>query len=296
MLDHHPDRRRPYLYPEKKYHMDTMCSTCATEFPAGRPLPYLCPVCNDDRQYIPLAGQQWTSMEALSKTHTVKISPLTPELYALQVTPAFAIDQRALLLLSPDGNILWDCIPLINEPVIEFIRSKGGLKAIAISHPHYYSVMQRWAEVFDCPIYIHELERPWVYNGAAVEYWCGEEKKLWAGIKLIRTGGHFPGSSILRVPALSPNGTLLCGDSLYLSRNKRHISIMYSYPNHIPLPPHELKAVTDKVAALEFDTLYGAFPWQQLSGNARRIFLDSVKRYALTPGLRRRQLDPFRGG
>ncbi len=237
-------------------------------------------------------------MEALAKTHTVKISPLTPELYALQVAPAFAIDQRALLLLSPGGNILWDCIPLINGPVIEFIRSKGGLKAIAISHPHYYSVMQRWAEAFDCPIYIHEREKPWVYNGAAVGYWRGEEKDLWAGIKLIRTGGHFPGSSILRVPALSSKGTLLCGDSLYLSRNGRHISIMYSYLpiHHIPLPPQELKAVTDKVTALEFDTLYGAFAWQQLPGNARKIFLESVKRYALVPEVRRRQLDPFRGG
>ncbi len=71
---------------------------------------------------------------------------------------------------------------------------------------------------------------------------------------------------------------------------------MYSYPNHIPLPPQELKAVTTRVAALEFDTLYGAFAWQQLTGNARKIFLDSVKRYALTPEVRHRQLDPFRGG
>ncbi|HWB90559.1 MAG TPA: hypothetical protein VG605_01850 [Puia sp.] len=140
--------------------------------------------------------------------------------------------------------------------------------------------MRRWAETFDCPIYIHEREKPWVYNGGEhVEYWQGEEKSLWNSIRLVRTGGHFPGSFVLRVPYLSPKGALLTGNRLYLSRSMRHISMMDSYPNHIPLPARELRAVVDKVLSLEFDTLYGAFSWQDLENRAREDFLESIKRY-----------------
>lgn len=220
------------------------------------------------------------SFDELAADHTVSMTEVSAGLYALRVMPAFAIDQRALLLCSPGGNILWDCIPSIDSRTIELIGALGGLTAIAISHPHYYSVMRRWAEAFDCPIYIHELERPWVFNGGGrVEYWAGEERVLWDGIRIVRTGGHFPGSSVLHVPGLSPRGALLTGDSLYLSRSMRHISMMYSYPNHIPLATRELQAVVRRVLALGFDTLYGAFVWQDLEGRAREVFLDSVKRY-----------------
>ena len=310
-----------------------MCATCATEFAGDEPrdgvaggvgaiLPEVCPICNDDRQYIPREGQRWTSFAEVVAGHGVAIRVVSAadltkgaadrrdsvarmELYALQVAPAFAIDQRALLLCTPGGNILWDCIPLIDGPTIEFIRSRGGLKAIAISHPHYYSVMRRWAETFDCPIYIHELERPWVFNGGGhVEFWQGEGMELFDGIRVVRIGGHFPGSSVLHVagPAagtrgsvsagprggvstgprgggLSAGGVLLTGDTLYLSRSMRHISMMYSYPNHIPLPTAELRAAVGKVLAMEFDTLYGAFAWQDLEGCAREVFLESTRRY-----------------
>jgi glyoxylase-like metal-dependent hydrolase (beta-lactamase superfamily II) len=259
-----------------------LCATCATEFPAGQPAPQVCPICNDDRQYIPQEGQRWTSFDELAATHTVTIAPVTAGLYALQVSPAFAIDQRTFLVCSPGGNILWDCIPLIDAAAMEFVRSLGGLKAIAISHPHYYSVMRRWAEAFECPILIHELEKPWVFNGGGhVEYWTGDRQPLWDGLEIVRTGGHFPGSSVLRVPALSPAGALLTGDTIYLSRSLRHLSMMYSYPNHIPLPAEELQAAVQTVEGLTFDTLYGAFSWQNLEGNARQVFEESVKRYQL---------------
>ena len=38
----------------------------------------------------------------------------------------------------------------------------GGIAAIAISHPHYYSSMAEWAEAVDAPIYLHAADREWV--------------------------------------------------------------------------------------------------------------------------------------
>jgi glyoxylase-like metal-dependent hydrolase (beta-lactamase superfamily II) len=260
--------------------INNLCKTCGAEYPQANDSPNACPICEDDRQYLPENGQQWTNYDELSAGHKVEITALTPILYSLKIEPVFALGQRALLVLSEQGNVLWDCIPLLDDAAIEFIKSKGGLKAIAFSHPHYYSTMNRWVEVFDCPVYIHHLDEQWVFNkGSYIEFWQGGEKLLWDGMKIVHTGGHFPGSCVLKVDGLSPKGTLLVGDSLYVARSKRHIAIMYSYPNQIPLPANELKETIAKVSEQEFDTMYGAFEWQNLRGNAGEVFKNSVERY-----------------
>jgi glyoxylase-like metal-dependent hydrolase (beta-lactamase superfamily II) len=260
--------------------INNICKTCGTEYPLTDTSTQTCPICNDDRQYLPQGGQQWTNFAELSASHQVKITELTPALYTLQAEPSFALGQRALVVLSEQGNILWDCIPSLDEPTIDFIRSKGGLKAIAFSHPHYYSTMGRWADIFNCPIYIHQLDELWVFNRHNnIVFWDGDEKNLTDSISIIHIGGHFPGSCVLKVDGLSQKGALLCGDSLYIARSKKHIAIMYSYPNQIPLPGKELGEVIKRISDQQFDTIYGAFDWQNLEGNAATVFQSSVETY-----------------
>ena len=64
------------------------------------------------------------------------------------VEPSFAIGQRALLLREADGCVMWDCVPLATPQAVDYVRSLGGLKAIAISHPHYYGAVVDWSEAF----------------------------------------------------------------------------------------------------------------------------------------------------
>jgi hypothetical protein len=254
-----------------------ICTTCGTQYPEGFSIDSGCPICNDDRQYVPDEGQGWTDLEKLQNKHSIILKQLNEQLYELKITPPFAIGQRALLVVTPGGNILWDCIALINEPVVEFIRAKGGLKAIALSHPHYYTVMNEWANAFDCPIYIHEKDAQWVFNkGKHVTFWGDVEKELWYGIKLINVGGHFPGSSILH---LSSHKTILCGDTFYLSPGKKHLAVMYSYPNRIPLPLHEVQRIKAQMLSIPFDTLFGFYDYQNLIGNAKEILEQSLSRY-----------------
>jgi hypothetical protein len=164
--------------------------------------------------------------------------------------------------------------------VIEFIKSKGDLKAIAFSHPHYYSTMNDWAEVFNCPVYIHQNDEQWVFNmGDNVTLWTGAEKELWDGIKIINIGGHFPGSSILHVPFLSPGGAVLCGDTFAIAPSKRHISAMYSYPNRIPLPLHEMHRLKKQMSGIPFDTMYGYADFQNIYLNAKELLENSMEKY-----------------
>lgn len=169
---------------------------------------------------------------------------------------------------------------MLNEPTIEFIKSRGGLKAIALSHPHYYSSMNEWAEVFDCPIYIHQSDEQWIMNhGKQVKVWTGVEKELWDGMRLINIGGHFPGSSILLVPFLSAAGAVLTGDTIYVAPSKRHMAAMYSFPNRIPLPLQEIARIKKQMLALSFDTMYGSYDFANIQGGAKEMLERSLGRY-----------------
>lgn len=260
-------------------HVAKICTACGTHYPAGH-TPALCPICADDRQYIPESGQRWTTHEELLQHHSVRIIPLTEKVYELTLVPGFAIGQRALLILSDEGNILWDCIPLLNEPTRAFIQSKGGLKAIAFSHPHYYSNMNDWAAAFDCPVYIHRDDASWiVVKDQRIHLWEGNERTLWKGMQLYHIGGHFPGSSLLHVPFLSKEGAIFCGDTLVLSPSGKHLSVMYSYPNRIPLPLAEMRRIRERLEGIAFDTYYGFYPFQNVTENVKGLLAESMNRY-----------------
>jgi glyoxylase-like metal-dependent hydrolase (beta-lactamase superfamily II) len=113
-----------------------------------------------------------------------------------------------------------------------------------------------------------------------VSLWEETEKELWDGIRLINVGGHFPGSSILHVPLLSKEGTILCGDTFYISPSKRHAAVMYSYPNRIPLPVAEVQGIKKQMSSIRFDTIHGFYDYQNIYSNAKQLLEDSLDRYS----------------
>lgn len=256
-----------------------ICATCGTQYPPGY-LQNSCLICEDDRQYVPDEGQQWTNRATLSGNHHSVVREIKPRLYEINLQPKFGIGQRALLVQSAGGNILWDCIPLIDEPLIAFIQQAGGIRAMAISHPHYYSNQAEWSAQFDCPVYLPETEKDFVvYPGDHIRFWKGSGHDFWDGIRVIRIGGHFLGSSVLRVPGISKQGTLLCGDTFNLSPSRKHFSVMYSYPNKIPLPVREVQRIRTLMASLDFDEVYGFWSYQNLTDSAKSVMLQSLDRY-----------------
>src|SRR6478736_2549993 len=80
-----------------------ICAACGTEFPSSDRDE--CPICNDDRQYVPETGQIWTTHESLSNNYSVLIRKINQNLFELKMSPSFAIGQRAFLIISPEGNI-----------------------------------------------------------------------------------------------------------------------------------------------------------------------------------------------
>src|ERR671923_110458 len=90
-----------------------ICVTCGSQFAESTEPPLRCPICQDERQYVGWNGQQWTTLEELRRNRRNEIREEEPGLVGIGTTPHFAIGQRALLVRSPSGNVLWDCISLI---------------------------------------------------------------------------------------------------------------------------------------------------------------------------------------
>jgi glyoxylase-like metal-dependent hydrolase (beta-lactamase superfamily II) len=120
-------------------------------------------------------------------------------IWSITTEPKFGIGQRCFLLETPEGNILWDLICYLDDETIAWIRSRGGIKAIVISHPHYYTTHLHWAEVFDCPVYLAAADQEWLsqVDQADRRRFIGERESIVPGVEAIQTGGHFPGSLVL---------------------------------------------------------------------------------------------------
>ncbi|MEQ9569273.1 MAG: MBL fold metallo-hydrolase [Longimicrobiales bacterium] len=258
-----------------------VCVTCGTAFPPSTTPPEACPICLDERQYVPPAGQGWTTSEELAASHANRIERLEDNLYGIGTEPDFAIAQRALLIQTPQGNVLWDCISLLDEDTRAAVEGLGGIDAIAISHPHYYGNMVAWAHAFDAPIHLHAAERAWVMDpDPMIRFWEDDSPDLPGGLSLIRLGGHFEGGQVLHWPqGAEGRGALLAGDIVQVAADRRWVSFMYSYPNYIPLPASQVRHMGRALANLSFERLYGAWWDKVVEADAHAAVQRSVARY-----------------
>jgi glyoxylase-like metal-dependent hydrolase (beta-lactamase superfamily II) len=259
-----------------------ICTTCGTQFSHSAQPPSVCPICSDQRQYIGHKGQQWTTLAAMrAEGYHNTFRQHEERLTGIGTEPRFAIGQRALLLEGESGNVLWDCISLLDEATAAQIRRRGGLHAIAISHPHFYTTMVEWGRQFDAPIYLHEADRQWVMRpDERIRFWSGESTTLPGAITLVRLGGHFAGSTVLHWPhGAGGRGALLSGDTLQVVADRRWVSFMYSYPNLLPLPAAVVGAMRASIARYEFERLYGMLFESVVEEEAHQAVMRSAERY-----------------
>jgi hypothetical protein len=258
-----------------------ICTACGTEYPPV-PSPAGCPICEDERQFVPPGGQRWTTLAELAREHRVEWTELAPGLHQLVVAPHFAIGERALLIETAEGNVLWDLIALLDEATRARIAGMGGLSAIAISHPHYYTTNRVWAEAFDAPVWLHADDARWVQRPhPRLRHWRGGAMALGSGLTLIRAGGHFDGGTVLH--RAEGAGTLFSGDILQVTPD-RMVSVMRSYPNLVPVDATTLRRVAAAVEPFAFDTVHGAFPGRTIPTGAKAAVARSVARYLAAIG------------
>lgn len=259
-----------------------MCVTCGTQHAPSVAPPEVCRVCTDDRQNVGWDGQCWTTHAELSASHHVRIER-DGAFVGIGIVERFAIPQRALLVPSSVGTIMWDCTSLVTDGAVDEINRLGGVAMIAISHPHFYASMVEWAEALGgVPILLHGDDADWVMRPSPlIRHWHGDRLALADDVTLIHLPGHFPGSSALWCPdpADPARRVLLTGDSLHVTADRRHITVMHSVPNYMPVGPTTIADVRRRLDGVAFDDVYG-FTWGlNLIGDADAAVAASFDRY-----------------
>lgn len=188
----------------------------------------------------------------------------------------------------------------------------GGLKAIVISHPHYYSTWADWSRTFQCPVFAGKPDEVWFERrdtpGADLRFFTETYTPILPeqikGVTAILAGGHFPGSALLHW-----EDTLFIADTIFTSPSatepvpgrpgKISFQFFWSIPNRIPLHPDEILMIWRKVKDLDFHTCIGAFRGQDIytmdnekergTGGVKGRLLESCKIYVGAMGWKKDQ-------
>ena len=174
----------------------TICRTCAVEHdePAA-----VCAICADERQYVRPSGQKWTTLEELRDAgHRGTLAEVEPGLHGIAVEPSVGIGQRALLIQTTSGNLLWDPNGYVDDELVGAVQQLGGVAAVAASHPHMFGVQVEWSHRFGgVPVYVQAADREWLQRDDPVVTIWEEKTEVLPGVVLHRIGGHFPGSAVV---------------------------------------------------------------------------------------------------
>ncbi|KAK6949563.1 hypothetical protein Daesc_009646 [Daldinia eschscholtzii] len=270
------------VYDPKKTGSWLICTACGTQFPTtDRQELKTCFICDDPRQFTPPTGQAFTTLDELRSNNKNVWTPFEGDerFISINTEPKVAIGQRAILIKTPNGNVLWDCLTLIDDDTINKIKTLGGLKAIVISHPHYYSTHVEWACAFNCPVYLAAEDKQWTTQSSTHQVFVDETELdlkingISSGVQVLKLGGHFPGSFVALYEkrlliadtlVTTPSGlgswdTDAVGAARTRPAGMNSFSFMWSIPNMIPLAPDELQRMWSILKKYDFSSTHGAF-------------------------------------
>jgi|GEM_PF-6146393 len=63
-------------------------------------------------------------MPEMQKNYHNRVEDIDPNLTGIGTEPGFAIGPRALLVQTPQGNVLWDSVSLLDDATVEAIQAR----------------------------------------------------------------------------------------------------------------------------------------------------------------------------
>lgn len=277
-----------------------ICVACMTQYSTPRSE---CPICLDPRQFVPATGQSWTSLRKLAEEkHTNKIvaDQQDERVCFILTEPSTGIGQTPILIKTSRATYMWDCNAFLSENLFNQLTTmQPPLKAIAISHPHFFSTSLTWSRCLKVPLILAAADKHWFQRLSDVKEgeieWVHNVASLEDGVTMIQCGGHFPGSSVLHWDrSLEPEfesdkhcrtGIILCSDTAMIQPTQQGFTFQWSVPNMIPLNPHEMKGIADRLRDVPFEQATSTWPHRFVRKNAREILLDSIQKQLHHMGL-----------
>lgn len=253
------------------------CATCGVETAAGH--AEICPICADERQYVPPTGQSWVTQQELADRSEPQIEELGPGLWAVTAA-GVGIGQTMKVAQLPGGLVLWDPIGLVDTGTVQFLAGLGPTLAVVASHPHMYGAQLSWSMALgDVPVYVHDADSQWVQRDGDVVQRVSGRMQLTDGVELITLGGHFPGSMVLHWAAgAAGGGVLLAGDTVMVNPDLRTTSFLRSYPNRIPLSGRVVDRMMGELDGVAYQQIWSNFRLG-ITTAADRLVEESARRH-----------------
>lgn len=257
-----------------------ICRTCGNQHGRAVEPPEQCLICEDPRQYVGWSGQKWATLDELAADYHSVVREVEPGLLGVGTEPSFGIGQRGLVATTSAGNVLFDVSGFVDDAAFQAVMEIGGLAAITASHPHFYGVAVEWAQAFDAPIILPEVDRQWISRPDPAYDFYRDSVEPVPGIRVVRCGGHFEGSAVLHWQAgADGRGVLLTGDTITVVPDRDFVSIMWSYPNLIPLDELTIREVAARIEPLTYDRIYGGWWDRIVATDAKPKVAASITRY-----------------
>ena len=258
-----------------------ICTACGMQYRATAQAmpPAQCAICEEERQYVPPRGQSLDhARRARAKPHE-QLPRIRGRRHRHR--RGFAIGQRALLVRTDGRQHAVGLRRHARRRDRDHDQGLGGIKAIAISHPHFYTTMVEWARAFGARIHLHAADTAWIMRpDPAIELWDGETNKLWDGVTLVRCGGHFEGGTVLhwaaaRAGAASSAPATFSPSPPTASGSPSCAAIRISFRCRRARSSISAR----RMAPFAFDTLYGHYFDRVIAKDAKPVLEKSVARY-----------------
>ncbi len=258
-----------------------VCPTCGANFPPADLPPPRCPLCEDERQWVPPDGQRWATMPGLAADgYRTEVRDVERGLIGVGVEPSLGVGQRGLLVQTDAGNLLWDPPAFIDDAAVAAVRAAGPLRVVTASHPHMYGAMVEWSRALGAEILLPEPDADWLMRPEApVQRWTDSTAPL-PGVTLVQCGGHFEGSAVLHWAAgAQGRGALFSGDTVFVTPGEDRLAFLYSAPNRLPLPERAVRRIVAALEPYAYDRVYGGWWTPILRRGAREALHRSAERY-----------------
>jgi hypothetical protein len=255
-----------------------ICTTCGVEHADNEGV---CPVCADERQWVPASGQRWTTLAQLEADgHRTRLRELEPGLLELTAEPKVGIGQSAFVISTAAGTVVWDPPGFVDDETVERIRALGEPLGISSSHPHMFGTQLEWSRrLGDAPVFVSGPNLEWVSRTGPAISEHGDRHEIAPGLTLHRFGGHFAGSTALHwAGGADGRGVLLSSDTIHGNPDRATVTFLRSYPNRIPLSPAVVERIASAAEQLQFDRLYDNFA-RGIDTDARAAVRRSADRY-----------------
>ena len=166
--------------------------------------------------------------------------------------------------------------------MLEALRKRGGVRAIAISHPHFYTTMVEWSRALGrVPVYLNALDRQWVVRDDPAIVYLGRPASR-------ARAGHHPGPlrRAFRGEHRAPLGRRRRWPRRPADRRYDHgqhgsphgqLHVQLSQPD--PARSGAVERIVAAVEPLEFEQIYGGWFGKNIRESGKAALRYSARRY-----------------